>query len=90
MFENFQAFLQNPAMFMMRKRFNIPQNVTDPNMMLSCMIQSGKLGFSIPNGMTNPNDIIDHLLRTNQITQEQYNQAYSQLNGNDSVLTGRR
>ena len=53
MFENFQAFLQNPVMFMMKARFNIPQNIT------------------------NPNDIINHLLQSGQITQEQYNQVYS-------------
>lgn len=82
MFENFQAFLQNPAMYIMRKRFNIPQNVTDPNMMLSCMIQSGKLRFDIPQGMSNPDDIINHLLRTGQITQSQYNQVYLQLSEN--------
>lgn len=53
MFENFQAFLQNPAMYMMKSRFNIPQNIT------------------------NPNDIINHLLQSGQITQEQYNKVYS-------------
>lgn len=53
MFENFQAFLRNPAMYMMKARFNIPQNIT------------------------NPDDIINHLLQSGQITQEQYNQVYS-------------
>lgn len=53
MFENFQAFLQNPAMFLMRSRFNIPKNIQSPN------------------------DMINHLLQSGQITQDQYNQAYS-------------
>lgn len=53
MFERFQAFLQNPVMFMMKSRFNIPQNIT------------------------NPNDIINHLLQSGQITQDQYNTVYS-------------
>ena len=90
MFENFQAFLQNKAMQIMRQRYNIPQNITDPNMMLSCMVQSGKLKFDIPKGMTNPDDIINHLLRTKQITQEQYNQVYSQMSGNGPAPMGRR
>ena len=53
MFEMFRAFMQNPAMFFMKSRFNIPQNLTSPN------------------------EITEYLLRTNQITQEQYNQVYS-------------
>lgn len=33
----------------------------------------------IPQGMTDPNEIIDYLLRSNKITQEQYNQARVQM-----------
>lgn len=32
-------------------------------------------GMNIPQGMNNPNDIVQHLLNTGQITQQQYNQA---------------
>lgn len=32
--------------------------------------------YNIPNGMTNGNDILQHLLVTGQITQDQYNIAY--------------
>ena len=33
----------------------------------------------LPQGMTNPNDIINYLLQSNKITQEQYNQARVQM-----------
>lgn len=46
----FQQFKQNP-MAMLSQRYNIPQN------------------------MSNPQDIIQHLLNSGQITQEQVNQA---------------
>jgi len=53
MFENFNAFIQNPMMFMMKSKFNIPNNVNQPN------------------------EIIDYLMRSGQLSQEQYNQVYS-------------
>ena len=52
MFENFQAFVNNPMEYLMRARFNVPSNVTDPS------------------------QIIQHLLLTGQISQDQYNKAY--------------
>lgn len=32
-------------------------------------------GMNIPQNMTDPNQIVQHLLNTGQITQQQYNQA---------------
>jgi hypothetical protein len=29
--------------------------------------------YNIPQGMTNPNDIIQHLMNTGQVSQQQYN-----------------
>ena len=51
MFENFNAFVQNPMMFMMKSKFNVPNNINTPN------------------------EIIDYLMRSGQLTQEQYNQV---------------
>lgn len=36
--------------------------------------------FNLPQNLNNPNDIIQHLLNTNQITQEQVNQAMQMRN----------
>lgn len=54
----YQALTQNPAQIL-RRRFNIPQNVN----------------------VQNPNDIIQYLLNTGQVTQEQVNAA-NQMRGN--------
>lgn len=35
--------------------------------------------FNIPQNLNNPNDIIQHLLNTGQVTQEQVNQEYNQV-----------
>ena len=43
--------------------------------------------FQIPEGMENPNDIINYLLTSKQITQEQYNQAYGQYRNMKSTGT---
>lgn len=32
-------------------------------------------GLNVPQGMNNPNDIIQHLMRTGQLSQERYNAA---------------
>ncbi len=32
-------------------------------------------GLNVPQGMNNPNEIIQHLMRTGQLTQERYNAA---------------
>ena len=53
MFENLNAFMQNPFMFFSKSKFNIPQ------------------------GMNSPDDMINYLLQTRQITQDQYNVVYS-------------
>ena len=36
--------------------------------------------FNLPQGMSNPNDIIQHLLNTGQVTQDQVNRAMSMRN----------
>lgn len=36
--------------------------------------------FNIPQNLNNPNDIIQHLLNTGQVTQEQVNQAMQMRN----------
>lgn len=57
-------------------------NKNNPMAMLS-QIKSNPVGFltqrglNIPQGMNNPNDIIQHLMRTGQVSQEQYNKAMS-------------
>ena len=35
-----------------------------------------RAGFRVPQNMTDPNAIIQHLMRTGQISQERYNQAF--------------
>jgi len=35
-------------------------------------------GVNIPNNLSDPNDIINYLLRSGKLSQEQYNQVYSQ------------
>ena len=39
-----------------------------------------KRNYNIPQGMTNPNDILQHLLNTGQIRQEQVNAAMNERN----------
>ena len=51
----YQQFMQNPIQMLSRK-FNIPQNIN------------------------NPNDIVQHLLNTGQITQNQVNNAMNMRN----------
>ncbi len=53
MFENFNAFMQNPMSFFAKTKFNIPQ------------------------GVNSPDEIINYLLQTRQLTQDQYNAVYS-------------
>ena len=36
--------------------------------------------FNIPQGMNNPQDIVNHLLKTNQISQQQLNNAMQMKN----------
>lgn len=64
MFDNFNAFIQNPLAFFNRSKFNIPQD------------------------MKNPEDVINYLLQSGQLSQDQYNQVYSQyrnLQGNGGL-----
>ena len=47
-----------------------------------------KAHCNIPNGMTDPNQIIQHLLLTGQISQDQYNKAcmkYKQMEQNGEL-----
>lgn len=53
MFENLNAFVQNPLPFFAKTKFNIPQ------------------------GANSPDEIINYLLQTRQLTQDQYNAVYS-------------
>ena len=57
----FQQFQQRPNMFTM-----LSQLKQDPVAMLSTK-------YSVPQGMTNPNEILQHLLTTGQVTQDQVN-----------------
>ena len=52
MFENFNAFIQNPMMFFMKSKFKIPNNIN------------------------NPDEMINHLMSTGQLSQNQYNKVY--------------
>lgn len=49
-----QNLKQNPMQFLMQKKFNIPQNISN-----------------------DPNAIIQHLMNTGQVSQQQYNYASS-------------
>ena len=57
----FQHFQQRPNMLTM-----LSQLKQDPVAMLSTK-------YSVPQGMTNPNEILQHLLTTGQVTQDQVN-----------------
>lgn len=57
----FQQFQQRPNMLAM-----LSQLKQDPVAMLSTK-------YSVPQGMTNPNEILQHLLTTGQVTQDQVN-----------------
>ena len=56
MFENLNAFVQNPAMFFAKTKFKIPQEINSPDA------------------------IINYLLQTRQLSQDQINQVYSKYN----------
>lgn len=49
-----QSIKQNPMQFLMQRKFNIPQNISN-----------------------DPNAIIQHLMNTGQVSQQQYNRASS-------------
>lgn len=49
-----QNLKQNPMQFLMQRKFNIPQNISN-----------------------DPNAIIQHLMNTGQVSQQQYNRASS-------------
>lgn len=51
----------------------IGQLKSNPSMLLSSR-------FNIPQGMNNPNDIIQHLLNTNQVSQDAVNRAMQMQN----------
>ena len=56
MFEDFNAFMQNPLMFFAKTKFKIPQGINSPDAM------------------------INYLLQTRQLSQDQINQVYSKYN----------
>ena len=43
MFENLNSFIQNPMMFFMKSKFRIPNNINDPNEMISHLMNTGQL-----------------------------------------------
>lgn len=45
------------------------------NFMQNPMQYMAQRGMNIPQGVSNPDQIVQHLLNTGQITQQQYNQA---------------
>ena len=53
MFENLNAFVQNPMMFLAKTKFKIPQEINTPDAM------------------------INYLLQSRQLSQDQMNQVYS-------------
>lgn len=58
----FQQFQQRPNMLTM-----LSQLKQNPVAMLSAK-------YNVPQGMTDPNEILQHLLTTGQVTQDQVNQ----------------
>lgn len=57
----FQQFQQRPNIFSM-----LSQLKQNPSAMLSAK-------YNVPQGMTDPNEILQHLLTTGQVTQDQVN-----------------
>lgn len=57
---------------------NIPQQIVNMFMQNPMAMLSWK--YNIPQNMSNPQDIIQHLLNTNQISQEQVNNAKAMSN----------
>ena len=60
----------------MNPLYNQTNPIPDPNSIRSMLMQR----FNIPQNINNPNDIIQHLLNTNQITQDQVNGAMRAMN----------
>ena len=54
MFNKLSAFMQNPMAFFKGSKFNIPQEIR------------------------NPDEMINYLLQSGQLSQDQYNQVYSE------------
>lgn len=61
--------MANPMFNMMNVLSMLPQLKANPLGMLR------QYGFNVPNNINNPNDIIQHLMNSGQVSQEQYNQA---------------
>ena len=38
-----QQFKQNPMQFLIQKKLNVPQNITDPNAILNYLLQTGQI-----------------------------------------------
>ena len=43
MFEGIQELMRNPAMFFMKSKFKVPQNLTDPDEIVNYFLQTGQL-----------------------------------------------
>lgn len=65
-------------------QLNGQQNQNNPLMALLQLKQNPQVAlanhFNIPQNMTNPNDILQYLLNTNQVSQQQVNAVMQQLN----------
>jgi len=65
-------------------QLNGQQNQNNPLMALLQLKQNPQAAlanrFNIPQNMTNPNDILQYLLNTNQVSQQQVNAVMQQLN----------
>lgn len=64
----FQQFQQRPNLFTM-----LSQLKQNPVALLSAK-------YNVPQGMTDPNEILQHLLTTGQVTQDQVNQIMQMQN----------
>ena len=40
MFEGIQELIKNPALFFMKSKFKVPQNLTDPDEIINYLLQS--------------------------------------------------
>lgn len=43
MFEGIQELMKNPALFFMKSRFKVPQNLTDPDEIVNYFLQTRQL-----------------------------------------------
>lgn len=43
MFEGIQELIKNPALFFMKTKFKVPQNLNDPDEIINYFLQTGQL-----------------------------------------------